>query len=312
MTSEPGGTPPDAALFQADSRLTRDEFLRSPEEEFKGLVAVVTGVSRPNGIGRFLAAGLAAGGAEGVVFNSTDSEASRKFAENRMDELAGLGTKPIWVPGDLAEESTAIEIIDKAKEEFGKVDILVCNAGLTTDVALTRLTTEIWDRVMNVNARSAFILFRESVKRGGFPRTTREKRGGGSVVLIGSPAGEHGSAGQLDYDMSKGALRALNQHIALDFGRRDIRSNLVSPGRVGTDMGNSMPEGAPQMVRDATFLGVDPSQKDIMEAVLFCAGPRSSAMTGQEITVDGGLGGGIKAIPGLMREKYAPPQKVVN
>lgn len=272
------------------------------ELEFAKKIVVITGVSKENGIGAAIAKAFAENGAEGILISSTEN--SREQGLAREAELRELGSKAIWKSADLSKEEAAVDLIRTAKDEFGRVDILVCNAGImASKTPFPKMTVDEWDNIMDINLRAPFILAREAYNNG-FPKG---EGGGGCIVLIGSPTGEHG--GDEKYASAKAGERGLNKSLAVNLGRRNIRSNMVSPGLVMTDIGNAVDDESREMLIAATPLEQLAKAQDVAYAVLFFASSQASMITGQELVVDGGIGGGFVAIPGLRREKYIKQKK---
>ncbi len=268
-------------------------------KEFDKKIVLVTGVSRPNGLGRAIAKRFAEEGAEAVVFSSTVS--SEEMGKDRERELAELGTKATWIGADLSQESQARGLVAAAVDLYGRVDVLVSNAGVTRNKPFPMMKTEMWNEVINTNLNAAYYLTHEAYKA--FP-----KQDGGAIVLVGSPTGKYGLSGQENYAAAKAGLSGLNKALAQDLGRRNIRSNMVLPGLIETDMSADVDEWSRQMTIDATPLGRLARAEDVAEVVLFLASPRAAMLTGQEIEIDGGLAGGGNAILALRREKYQKPE----
>ena len=201
------------------------EITRPKEIDLSGQVAIVTGGSR--GIGRAIAETLAQNGAN-VVINSRLS--SRNNAQEVLSNIESLGSKGLWVPGDIAEKSTQGEIFQKTIEKFGRLNILINNAGARHDGLLIRTTEEEFMRVLMLNLISPVSMTREAVKQ-----MIRQKPQGGNIIFIGSLVSQ-GSPGQSLYSASKAGIEGFAKSVAKEYATRNIKVNVVSPGLVETDM----------------------------------------------------------------------------
>jgi 3-oxoacyl-[acyl-carrier protein] reductase len=238
-------------------------------------IAVVTGAGR--GIGRAIALKFAAEGAD-VVCVSRTPENSEKVA----NEIGALGRKAWAFAVDVADSAAVNAAAVKILADCGKVDILVNNAGVTRDGLLMRMSDEDWDTVLNTNLKGAFFFTKA------FSRAFARQRSG-RIINISSVIGLIGNAGQCNYAASKAGLIGFTQSVAKELASRGITVNAIAPGFVETDMTSQL---KPEM-RDAILkqipLGSFGSAEDIAGAALFLAGPAARYVTGQVLTVDGGM-----------------------
>jgi 3-oxoacyl-[acyl-carrier protein] reductase len=238
-------------------------------------IAVVTGAGR--GIGRAIALKLAVEGAD-VVCVSRTQENSEKVA----NEIGALGKKAWAFAVDVADSAAVSAAAEKILADCGKVDILVNNAGVTRDGLLMRMSDADWDMVLNTNLKGAFLVTKA------FSRAMIKARTG-RIINITSVIGLIGNAGQCNYAASKAGLIGFTQSVAKELASRGITVNAIAPGFIETDMTSELkPE-----VRDAILkqipLGSFGSAEDIAGAALFLAGPAARYVTGQVLTVDGGM-----------------------
>ena len=238
-------------------------------------IAVVTGAGR--GIGRAIALKFAAEGAD-VVCVSRTPENSEKVA----NEIGALGRKAWAFAVDVTDSAAVNAAAVKILADCGKVDILVNNAGVTRDGLLMRMSDEDWDTVLNTNLKGAFFFTKA------FSRAFARQRSG-RIINISSVIGLIGNAGQCNYAASKAGLIGFTQSVAKELASRGITVNAIAPGFVETDMTSQL---KPEM-RDAILkqipLGSFGSAEDIAGAVLFLASPAARYVTGQVLTVDGGM-----------------------
>jgi len=243
---------------------------------FANQVAIVTGAGR--GIGRAIALRLAGEGARVAIVSRTEKN-SVLVAEEINEKFAGLA-KPYSV--DAADHAGVQALCAQIITDFSRVDILVNNAGITRDGLSMRMSVEDWDAVMAANLRGAFNFYQ------GVARVMMKQRSG-RIINIASVAGLMGNAGQANYAASKAGLIAFTKVIARELATRGITANSVAPGFITTDM----TEGLPQQVKDGVVKQI-PMQAfgepdDIAAAVAFLASAEAKYITGQVLTVDGGL-----------------------
>nr|MBC7244305.1 3-oxoacyl-[acyl-carrier-protein] reductase [Chloroflexota bacterium] len=244
--------------------------------ELDGRVAVVTGASR--GIGRAIAIKLASLGAK-VVVNYRSNQAA---AEEVVQHIRAIGGEAIAVQADVSIYDDAQRLIQSALDHFGRLDILVNNAGTTRDTLLVRMSEEDWDVVINTNLKGAF----NCTKAAQRPML---KQRYGRIVNITSIAGLAGNPGQANYAAAKAGLVGFTKALAKEVGVRNITVNAVAPGYIPTDLTAILP---PELVAkgiEMTPLGRPGSPEDIANAVAFLVSDEASYITGQVLSVDGGL-----------------------
>lgn len=238
-------------------------------------VAVVTGAGR--GIGRAIALRLASAGADVVCLSRTPENAAKVSAE-----VQALGRRAWAQAVDVADaaavEATAARILSEA----GRVDILVNNAGVTRDGLLMRLNDDDWEAVINTNLRGAFSFIKA------LSRSFLKQRSG-RIINITSVIGLIGNAGQSNYAASKAGLIGLTKSVAREFASRGVTCNAIAPGFIETDMTAVLEAKLKEGLLQRIPLGTLGQPEDIAEAVLYLAGPGGRYVTGQVLTVDGGL-----------------------
>jgi 3-oxoacyl-[acyl-carrier protein] reductase len=238
-------------------------------------VAVVTGAGR--GIGRAIALKFASAGAD-VVCVSRTAENSEKVAA----EVRAAGRKAWAHAVDVADPKGVAEAGEKIFAEAGRVDVLVNNAGVTRDGLLMRMSEEDWDTVLNTNLRGAFSFTKA------FSRAFIKQRSG-RIINIASVIGLIGNAGQCNYAASKAALIGFTKSVARELASRGITANAIAPGFIETDMTAAIDEKAREELLKRIPLNKLGQAEDIAEAALFLAGPGGRYVTGQVLTVDGGM-----------------------
>ena len=242
----------------------------------QGKTALVTGASK--GIGRAIAIKFAEQGAN-VAFTYLSSVEQGLALETA---LTSKGVKAKGYRSDAADFAQAEELINDVVSEFGSLDVLVNNAGITMDNLLLRMTEEMWDNIMKVNLKSCF----NTVKAACRPMM---KQKGGSIINMTSVVGLKGNAGQANYAASKAGIIGFTKSIALELGSRGIRSNAIAPGFIETEMTGKLDEKTVQSWRDAIPLKRGGKPEDVADACIFLASDLSSYITGQVIQVDGGM-----------------------
>jgi 3-oxoacyl-[acyl-carrier protein] reductase len=239
-------------------------------------VAIVTGGSR--GIGKAICQSFAENGCD-VAFTYNNSKES---AENLAKDLKTIGINAKAYKSDASSFDDATQLIEDVINDFGKIDILVNNAGIKKDNLLMRMDKEDFDSVINTNLSSVFNLTKASIR-------TFLKQRSGSIINISSVVGVKGNAGQSNYSASKAGIIGFSKSVALELGSRNIRSNVIAPGFIETDMTDSLSEDVINSWKESIPLkrGGDPS--DVGNACVFLASDLSSYITGQVLHVDGGM-----------------------
>ena len=238
-------------------------------------VAVVTGAGR--GIGRAIAIKFAAAGADVVCVSRTVEN-----AEKVASEVKASGRRAWAVSVDVADSVAVSGAAERILTEAGRVDILVNNAGITRDGLLLRMSDSDWDTVMNTNLKGAFS-FTKAFARG----FLKQRRG--RIINISSIIGLIGNAGQANYAASKAALLGFTKSCARELGSRGITVNAIAPGFIETDMTAALDEKARAALLERIPLNALGQPDDIAEAALYLAGPGGRYVTGQVLTVDGGM-----------------------
>ena len=241
-----------------------------------GKVAVVTGGSR--GIGRAICLQLAEKGAKVVINYVSRSEA----AEETKAEVEAIGGECLLVKFDVANTSEVQEAFKEIIAECGRIDILVCNAGITRDSLLIKMKEDAWDEVMAVNLKGAFNCIKEGC------RPMMKKRWG-RIIVVTSVVGFAGNAGQVNYSAAKAGLVGLARSSARELASRGITVNCVAPGFIDTDMTSDLPETVKEKMLAEIPLGVFGRPDDIAGAVTYLASDAARYVTGQVIHVNGGM-----------------------
>lgn len=240
-----------------------------------GRVAIVTGGSR--GIGASIAALLAEHGAS-VVVSGLDADR----LQSAVKEMDGVSGRVVGLVADVAKREDVDRLVETAKQEFGRLDVVVNNAGIIRDTLLVRMKDEDWDRVMEVNLRGAFLVTRAAAK-------VMMRQRGGRIINIASTAGAMGNAGQANYSAAKAGLIGLTKATARELAHWGILVNAVAPGLIETDMSAAIPETTRQALLAQVPLGRIGSAREVGEVVRFLAGDGASYITGQVFHVNGGL-----------------------
>ncbi|MBR4775926.1 MAG: 3-oxoacyl-[Bacteroidales bacterium] len=239
-------------------------------------VALITGAAR--GIGKAIALKYASEGADIAFTDLVINEA----AEETVRELEAFGVKVRAYASNAADFEATQTVVEQVVADFGRIDVLVNNAGITKDGLVMRMSEGQWDAVIAVNMKSAFNFLHAVV-----PVMARQRSG--SIINMASIAGQTGNPGQVNYSASKAGLIAMAKSVAKEMGARGIRANAIAPGYVITEM----TEALPQAVRDEFVklipLGRGASVDEIASVALFLASELSSYVTGQVIAVNGGM-----------------------
>lgn len=242
----------------------------------EGKVALITGAAR--GIGKAIALKYAEQGAN-IAF--TDLTIDQNGEETKR-ELENFGVKVVAISSNAASFEEAHKVVEEVVKEFGKLDILVNNAGITKDGLMMRMTEQQWDMVINVNLKSAFNYVHAVT-----PVMMRQKSG--SIINMSSVVGVGGNAGQSNYSASKAGMLGLTKSIAQELGSRGIRSNAVAPGFIITEMTDKLSEETKKSWAEQIPLRRGGTPEDVANVCLFLASDLSSYVTGQVISVCGGM-----------------------
>jgi 3-oxoacyl-[acyl-carrier protein] reductase len=242
----------------------------------EGKITLVTGASK--GIGNAVAKKFAAEGAN-VAFTYLSSVEKGEALEK---ELATMGVKAKGYRSDASDFAAAEQLINSVVEDFGGLDVLVNNAGITKDNLLMRMNEEMWDAVININLKSCFNTVKAATR-------TLMKQKAGSIINMTSVVGIKGNAGQANYAASKSGIIGFTKSVALELGSRGIRCNAIAPGFIETEMTAVLDEKMVQSWRDAIPMKRGGTTDDVAEAAVFLASDMSTYITGQVLQVDGGM-----------------------
>ncbi len=242
----------------------------------QGKTAIITGASR--GIGRGIALKFAEQGAN-IAFTYLSSVEKGQALEK---ELEAFGIKAKGYRSDAADFKAAEELVNNVVADFGTVDVLVNNAGITRDTLLMRMTEQQWDEVMNANLKSVFNLTK-AVQR---PMLKQRK---GSIINMSSVVGIKGNAGQSNYAASKAGIIGFTKSVALELGSRNIRSNAIAPGFIETEMTDALDPKVVEGWRESIPLKRGGTAEDVANATVFLASEMSAYISGQVLNVCGGM-----------------------
>jgi len=242
----------------------------------EGKNALITGASK--GIGRAVALKFAEQGAN-VAFTYLSSV---EKGEALVKELEAHGVKAVGFRSDASDFEAAQKLIDDTVSTLGSLDVLVNNAGITRDNLLMRMSEEHWDEIMNVNLKSCFNTVKAAAR-------TLMKQRSGSIINMSSVVGVKGNPGQSNYAASKAGIIGFTKSVALELGSRGIRSNVIAPGFIETEMTAQLDEKTVQGWRDAIPLKRGGSPEDVANSCIYLASDLSAYVTGQVIQVDGGM-----------------------
>jgi 3-oxoacyl-[acyl-carrier protein] reductase len=242
----------------------------------KDQVALVTGGSR--GIGRAIVLGLAAEGAK-VAFVYRGNQAA---AENLVEEMKKADRPVIALQADVADADAVQRTVEKVQQDWGRIDILVNNAGVIQDDLFIRLEPEGWKRVLETNLGGTYNFCRAVA----YPMMRQRH---GRIINISSIAAEHVNQGQTNYAASKGAINAFTRALAVELASRNVTVNAVAPGFIETDMSEAIRNKGGDLIKKMIPMRRLGQPEDVARTVVFLASADSAYLTGQVITVDGGL-----------------------
>ena len=244
--------------------------------DFTGKVALVTGSGR--GIGKAIALKLAENGATLIINDVGDSAP----AEQTVTEIKNMNRQAMVVMTDVSSSTDVNRMVETAITTYGKVDILVNNAGITRDQLTMKMTDEEWDKVLAIDLKSVFLCTRAVLR-------PMLKQRSGRIVSMSSVVGIIGNAGQANYAAAKAGIIGFTKTIAKEVASRGITVNAVAPGFIDTPMTQVLPEERKQTIMASIPLGYLGTPRDIAETVAFLASEEARYITGQVITVDGGI-----------------------
>ncbi|MAJ50317.1 MAG: 3-oxoacyl-[acyl-carrier-protein] reductase [Flammeovirgaceae bacterium] len=242
----------------------------------EGKIALITGASK--GIGRAIAHTFAEQGAH-VAFTYLSSV---EQGESLVAQLKAKGLNAKGYRSDASKYEAAQELIADVLQDFGKLDILINNAGITRDNLLMRMSESEWDEIMEINLKSCF-----NTVKAAFRPLMKQKSG--SIINMSSIVGIKGNMGQANYAASKAGIIGFSKSVALELGSRGVRCNVVAPGFIETEMTAGLDEKVVQTWRDAIPLKRGGSPEDIANACVFLGSDSSTYITGQVLQVNGGL-----------------------
>ena len=236
----------------------------------------VTGASR--GIGKEVALKYAENGYDVIinyVSDKTDVEALEK-------EFKEKGADTLILKADVSNPEEVQNVVDKAIEKFGKIDVLVNNAGITRDNLLMRMSEEEFDKVLEINLKGTFLVTKAVTKY-------MMKKRSGSIINLSSVVGVAGNAGQCNYSASKAGIIGFTKSVAKELASRNIRANAVAPGFIETDMTDVLPDSVKETIHNQIPLKRMGNAKEVAELIYFLGSEKSSYITGQVINIDGGM-----------------------
>ncbi len=243
--------------------------------DISGMTALVTGGGR--GIGREIALKIAGAGADVAV-----SDIDLETAQGTAGDIESLGRKSMPIQVDVSNSESVSSMLNSFLENYGKIDILINNAGITRDGLIIRMKEEDWDSVLNINLKSCFLCCKAAAR-------PMMKARAGKIVNIASVVGLMGNAGQVNYSASKAGMIGLTKTLAREFAGRSINVNAVAPGFIQSAMTDKLSEQDKQKFVDRIPMKNLGLPEDIANGVLFLVSPLSDYITGQVLTIDGGL-----------------------
>lgn len=247
-----------------------------PPEPFGDQVVLVTGGSR--GIGRAAAIRFAAAGAKiAITYRSKQAE-----AEAFVEDVSRNGGEALALQADFADSAAPAAAVEAVVKRWGRLDVLVNNAGLTRDTLVMRMSEDDWDVVLQTNLKAAFLASKAALR-------PMLKQRYGRIVNVSSLAGVAGNAGQANYSASKAGLIGLTKSLAKEVGSRNITVNAVAPGFITTDLTSGLPPELLERAKQAAAIQRIGTPEDVAPAIVFLASRDASYITGQVLGIDGGL-----------------------
>lgn len=244
--------------------------------DLKGKNCLITGGSR--GIGRSIAEYFSTLGANVAITYARSKDA----ADEVVEVLKENGVEAMSLQADAVDFEKAEEVINTVVSEWGSLDVVVNNAGITKDNLILRMNEEQWDAVINTNLKSVFNYSKAATK-------PMMRARGGSIINIGSVVGISGNAGQSNYAASKAGIIGFTKSFAKELASRNIRANVVAPGYIMTEMTGTLDEKVLESIKEETPLGRAGNPEEVASSVAFLASDLSSYITGETIRVDGGM-----------------------
>ncbi len=241
-----------------------------------GKIAIVTGASR--GIGRQIAKTLAEQGAA-VIVNYCGSE---QAANETVEQITASGGTAKAYQADVSDYTQAADMMNDVVKEYGRIDILINNAGITRDNLILKMNDEDFMKVINTNLTGTFNCVKHASK-------IMLKQKYGRIVNMASIVGIYGNAGQANYAASKAGVIGMTKSVAKELGSRNITVNAIAPGYIGTDMTDSLPDAAKEKIKSAIAMKRMGTVEDVANLAAFLASDNASYITGQVIGVDGGM-----------------------
>lgn len=243
--------------------------------KLKNEVTIVTGAG--SGIGKETALLFAKEGAKVVV-----ADINEKSGNETVEDIKKAGGEGIFVKLDACNRELAKQMVKETLEKYGKIDVLIANAGIVQDALLTKMTEEQWDKVINVNLKGTFNCIQAVVD-------VMIQQGKGVIINTSSVVGLYGNVGQVNYSAAKAGLIGMTKTLAKELGKKGIRVNVVAPGFIVTPMTANVPEKVLELMKEKTPLRKLGEPRDVANAYLFLASDDAKYVNGAVLSVDGGL-----------------------